>query len=457
MNYKKKELKTYGVLESLHQGLRRYRSVLDEAEACYINAEFSFYNLQFDQADWNANITFRVLEHFTNREICKLEKPTLISKDQNVVYVRDGWGTPQPGFWKRGTYKWEAYIDGALVDEIYFYLNVELTLRNKATQLDNFPLEIYFYVYNEQQYLKAQMGYFAHINDRRAEIVLESGYGVREPGFWQKGNYTVNIVFMDTVIGSFAFNVGDSNVPFSGVWATNSAVLPPITNAPPPAAIAKDKYKLKEIKSYGSLESLFQGNRRYRSVFDESEICYANVEAAFYNILFSEEDWEATILLRAINYHTYAEVCRLEKKMTIAQDQNVVYVRDGWGTPEPGFWKQGTYRWEVTIDGKLLGETYFYIVNNGLLSADDNPYFDLKSIKLFEGPYEGLEMGKRIYLEKFDHKTTRYINVELTLENKLTNMPYMPLEFQVNVYNDSHFLKAYMSVFKHINDQLPKL
>lgn len=505
MNYKKKELKTYGVLESLHQGLRRYRSVLDETEACYVNVEFSFYNLQFDQADWNANITLRVLEHFTNREISKLEKPTLISKDQNVMVVRDGWGTPQPGFWKRGTYKWEAYIDGTLVDEIYFYitnmgvvnannnpffdiqqiklfegpyegvpfgqrqylqaastttaryLNVELTLRNKATQLDNFPLEIYFYVYNEQQYLKAQMGYFAHINDRRAEIVLESGYGVREPGFWQKGNYTVNIVFMDTIIGSFAFSVGDSNVPFSGAWTNNNAALPPITNAPPPPAVAKDKYKLKEIKSYGSLESLFQGNRRYRSVFDESEICYANVEAAFYNILFSEEDWEATILLRAINYHTYAEVCRLEKKMTIAQDQNVIYVRDGWGTPEPGFWKQGTYRWEVTIDGKLLGETYFYIVNNGLLSADNNPYFDLKSIKLFEGPYEGLELSKRIYLEKFDHKTARYINVELTLENKLTNMPYVPLEFQVNVYNDSHFLKAYMSVFRHVNDQAAEI
>lgn len=508
MDYKLKELKTYAALESLYQGMRRYRSVIDEAEACYINVEFSFYNFHYDQKEWTANVTLRVVEHYTSKEICKLEKQHPIGKDQPTVTIRDGWGTPQPGFWKRGTYKWEAYISGALVGETYFYitqvgtinaqqnpffdiqhiklfegpyegvafgqrnylqvvnaataryLNVELTLKNKVTHLDNFPLEVHFYIYNDRHYLKAYMTHFMQVNDRRPEIVLETGYGMREIGFWQKGIYTVNVVFMDAIIASFSFEAGDVELPFSGTWQPTpliSSVNVPTVQANTAPVIAKEKYKLKEIKSYGSLESLFQGNRKYRAVFDEAEICYVNVEAAFYNILFSEADWEATILLRGINYHTYAEVCRLEKKMTIMQDQNIVFVRDGWGTPEPGFWKQGTYRWEVSIDGKVLGETYFYIVNHGLVTPENNPYFNLKSIKLFEGPNEGVAFGQRTYLEKFNHSTTRYINVELTLENRLTNVAYLPIEFQFNVYNDSHLLKAYMTIFKHINDQAAEI
>lgn len=504
MNYKLKELKTYGSLESLYQGLRRYRSVLDESEACYMNLEFTFYNLRFDQETWTANTTLRVVEHYSGREICKLDKQVPVNKDQATVTVRDGWGTPQPGFWKKGTYKWEAYIDNAIVGEVFFYItqvgkvmptlnpffdikevklfegpyegipfgqrvylqsfdtaqaryiNVELILQNKQTTLDNLPLELQCYIYNDKQYLKGYMSYFSHINDRRTEIVAETGYGMREIGFWEKGNYTLNIVFMDTIIYTLSFNISNQNIPFSGTWQTTA--LPTIVQTEPPMVrnLSK-KYKLKEVKSYGSLESLFQGNRKYRAVFDEAEICYVNVEASFYNLLFSDEDWEATVLLRGINYYTYAEVCRLEKKITVAQDQNIVFVRDGWGTPEPGFWKQGTYRWEVSIDGNVLGESYFYIVNHGLVTANHNPYFELSSIKLYEGPNEGVPFGQRTYLEKFSHTATRYLNVELTLENKLAHVSHLPIEFQFNIYNDSHQLKAFMSLFRQINDNAAEI
>jgi SpoVK/Ycf46/Vps4 family AAA+-type ATPase len=503
MNYKLKELKTYGALESLYQGARRYRTVSDEMDTSYMNVEFSFYNLRFDQQAWTANITLRAVEHYTNREICKLDKAVTVNPDQNVMTIRDGWGTPQPGFWKKGTYKWEVYIDNGLVGETYFYItqvgkvtptfnpffditqirlfegpydgvapeqrvylqafdgsksryiNVELSLKNKQTGLDNLPLEFHFYVYNEQQYLKAYMTHFMHINDRRASIVLETGYGMRDVGFWEKGNYTLHIVFMDCIVGSILFNVSDQNVPFSGTWQTT---LPAISeNNAVSTRHSAQKYKLKEIKSYGSLETLYQGNRKYRVVFDEAEICYVNVEASFYNLLFSEADWDATVLLRVVNYHTYTEVCRLEKKITITQDQNIVFVRDGWGTPEPGFWKQNTYRWEISIDGKILGESYFYIVNHGLVNDEQNPYFDLTSIKLYEGPHEGIPFGQRRYLEKFNYATTRYLNVELTLENKLTHVNSVPLEFQINIYNDSHQLKAFMVLFKHIENKADEI
>lgn len=215
----------------------------------------------------------------------------------------------------------------------------------------------------------------------------------------------------------------------------------------------KEKYKFKEIKTYGSLEMLFEGNRIYRIVHDESETCYINAELSLYNLLFQEnESWEMSVTFRAVQHQTNREMCKIDKRVTVLQEDNIVYVREGWGTPEPGFWKKGIYKWEVIVDSKLLGEAWFYIVNNGVVNPQDNPYFNIKSIKLFECPFEGVQYGQREYLQVFDHKKTRYINAELILENKLTAEPHLPLELQFNIYNDTRQLKAHMVYFQNIYD-----
>ncbi|OWY20380.1 stage V sporulation protein K [Sphingobacteriales bacterium UPWRP_1] len=215
----------------------------------------------------------------------------------------------------------------------------------------------------------------------------------------------------------------------------------------------KDYFKFKELRVYGSLESLFTGARRYRFVFDETEACYVNIELSFYNILFNEEDWEANIVMRLIDYNTNQEITKLDKKVTVAKDVNLVYVHDGWGTPNPGYWKKGIYKWQILIEEEQVGESYFYIVNNGQVSATENPYFNIKSIKLFESPYEGTPIADRVYLQAFGHDKTRYINLEMTLENKLQYEPYFPLELQFYVYTENVLVKAYMSYFKYISDK----
>jgi SpoVK/Ycf46/Vps4 family AAA+-type ATPase len=216
----------------------------------------------------------------------------------------------------------------------------------------------------------------------------------------------------------------------------------------------KERFKFKELKAYGSLESLFQGNRKYRIVYDEAETSYINAELSVYNLLFQEsETWDISVVFKAFNHHTGREICSLEKKATITPDDNIVYVREGWGTPDPGFWKKGIYRWEAQVDGVKIGEAWFYMVNNGLVSTFENPYFNIKSIKLYESPFEGMVYGSRKYLQTFDHKITRYLNAELILENKLSSDPHFPLELQFNIYNDSRQLKAHMVYFQNIYDQ----
>ncbi len=212
-------------------------------------------------------------------------------------------------------------------------------------------------------------------------------------------------------------------------------------------------YKLKGLKIFGSKENLYYNVKKYRRVFDEEESRYIYCELAFYNKLFDENDWETTIRFVCTNLGTNKVVCDFDKEMKISKEQNIIYVREGWGTPDPGWWKVGKYKWEVFIAGKSLGTIDFFIVEVGLVSEDDNPYFSIKNVNLFESPRNGLPRDQRRYLRVFNGETTRYLNVEMTLENHLTELDSFPLELHFNFYNDAGQLKAIMTYFKEIVDK----
>lgn len=113
----------------------------------------------------------------------------------------------------------------------------------------------------------------------------------------------------------------------------------------------KKRFKFKQMKVYGSLESFHNNSKNYRIVFDESEVSYVNVEVQLYNILFDEEEWSAKIRVRASEYYSGKEYCNVEKELKAGIDQNIVYIREGWGTPQPGWWKKaptnGRYFWTM--------------------------------------------------------------------------------------------------------------
>ena len=215
----------------------------------------------------------------------------------------------------------------------------------------------------------------------------------------------------------------------------------------------RKRYKFKEMKVYGSLENFYGNQKNYRIVFDESEVCYMNVEVSLYNLLFDEEEWKGKVKVRAAEYYENKELCNLDKELTVTIDQNVIYIREGWGTPNPGWWKKGTYKWEVFVDDVLVGTNYFYITNNGQVTIDNNPYFDINSIKLFESPKENTPKDKRKYLTAFNKDTARYVSVELDMTNKITFEQYFPCELIFNFYNDVRQLKGISYWFEHVNDK----
>ncbi|MEZ5015393.1 MAG: AAA family ATPase, partial [Chitinophagales bacterium] len=104
------------------------------------------------------------------------------------------------------------------------YISIEMDMTNKITQEKYFPLELNFYFYNDMRQLKGASYWFEHVNDNRKSIIMDVGYGSDSPGFWYEDNYTVEVMFMDTIVAVVPFAVGPAEVELNGppVWQTGT-------------------------------------------------------------------------------------------------------------------------------------------------------------------------------------------------------------------------------------------
>jgi len=187
-------------------------------------------------------------------------------------------------------------------------------------------------------------------------------------------------------------------------------------------------YKYRDIKVFGSTEWLANNEKNYRQVFDESEIAYVYCEVSFFNKLFDEKDWDLKLELKCFSSDN-KEVCSLNCDRTIRKEENIIFIREGWGVKEPGtYWKRGSYRWEAHVDGKFLAERYFYIEKEGVVLKGFNPYFDLEAIKLYEGPDSNMKPRDRKYFKVFNGQDSRYIWAEFIADNLIKNYDYWSCE-----------------------------
>lgn len=211
-------------------------------------------------------------------------------------------------------------------------------------------------------------------------------------------------------------------------------------------------YKFRHLKVFGSVENLYENVKKYRRVYDEAECKYIYAELTFFNKLFDEKDWEVDAKLVCKNVDNETVVCELKKRFPVKKEDNLFNVREGWGTPNVGWWKSGKYIWEAYINEALVGSTNFFITNGGLVSESSNPYVTIRQVRLFESDVNGMAIDKRKYLQTFSQNKTRYINIEMTVDI-LKEMETLPLEFQFNFYNDAGQHKAYMEYFTEIKDK----
>ncbi len=216
--------------------------------------------------------------------------------------------------------------------------------------------------------------------------------------------------------------------------------------------IPNPKYRFKELKMHSSDEWMADGTKKYRIVFDRYETTYLRVELSFYNKLFDEADWEATIRTRCYIMdanHQQKELCNFTQQRKVLKDENIVYVRDSWGNATPGaYWLRGNYVWEAYIDEVKIKETKFYVEDVGLPQPGVNLYFDVESIKLFEGDAYASAAQHKKYLSKFSQKDTRYLWSEFTFKNKVASDYYAEVFF--NFSDDAGQSKAKTSKFIYV-------
>lgn len=228
-----------------------------------------------------------------------------------------------------------------------------------------------------------------------------------------------------------------------------------LANNLPPVTIASMKketnYKFKSLQVY-NWQNVANNRKKFRQVFDRWELTYLGVELALFNKRYDEHDWEARIVFKVFSLskgEKDKEVCTIDERITIPKSENIAIIDKGWGDDEEGkFWKFGEYIWEASIDGELLGTAKFYIQEFGVPSKAWNPYFEVLSLKTYEGPDDNLPEEDRKYLKVFKSETSRYIFGEFRFVNHAK--PEWLCELFFNYFNDTGQLVGRIPVLKYI-------
>lgn len=204
------------------------------------------------------------------------------------------------------------------------------------------------------------------------------------------------------------------------------------------------QWKFKELKIYASTEWLADNKKKYRQVFDRLETSYIYAELSFQNKLFDQEDWEINVELKCFAVKKQRkEICSLPFRRKVSKYDSVGYIREGWGNKQQGvFWKKGSYYWEAWIEGEKVATKYFYIEDAGRrISRSDNPYCQISSLRMYEGPYDDIPEFERSYLKRFHGDETRYVYAEIMLKNLLVSKPWQ-CELFIKYYNNARELKG---------------
>ncbi len=259
-NYKFKSLHPYS-WSRVVSNVKKFRKVYDRLELNYLSVELEFYNKLFDEKDWEANIVlkaFTVDDGKNTTEHCVENKTVEVPSDQNIIRVDYGWGNDEYGkYWQKGHYIWEAYIEDELVGTADFYIEDHgLVSGGKNPYFDVLTLRTYEAPYgdvdidkrnyykkfdmNKTRYIMGELRFsnklteewlcelFFNIYDDTGQLIgssdtmllitpekevgetftVSSGWGTRDPGSWIEDNYTMEVLFMDTVVAIIPFGIG---------------------------------------------------------------------------------------------------------------------------------------------------------------------------------------------------------------------------------------------------------
>ncbi len=265
--FKFRDLKVYADKDWLAENKKKYREVFHRWELSFLYVELSLYNLWYEDADWEGEMILRCLrqEKGEEKELVQLTPRRKISRKDQIVYIREGWGNKVRGsFWPPGSYVWEAWVDNqllgrrtfyiedfgkdsgplyALVDVDRFFLHegpaegldidseediegengsvpfvafdseatryifAKVRLRNNFLRR-SWRGEFFLKFFNEARELKGQVQKVLEVPEGEDYFEFTAGWGSNVKGSWYPGRYTCELVFMDHLLAVVPFEVG---------------------------------------------------------------------------------------------------------------------------------------------------------------------------------------------------------------------------------------------------------
>lgn len=226
-------------------------------------------------------------------------------------------------------------------------------------------------------------------------------------------------------------------------------------------------FKLLNIHTYNQTELFVNNTKKYRQVFEKSDLTYIYADCEIYNKLVDKANWEAEITFTLFKFNSARkkELCSLSSKHTILAENPTHTFTESWGISNSSaaaqnWWTKGKYMWQITINNTLVGTHLFWIEDFGAIEDEYNPYFYVNSLKLFKAPtlQQGLdsELYNTTFLKSFDWQETNFIFAHLYIGNLQSQANWM-CEITFRFYNEHHFLKAEITEIQSIKEDEEKI
>lgn len=244
---------------------KKYRKLFERQELNYLSTELSIYNKQFDESDWELDIQLianKIDGDKKEEKICEKTEKVTVSKDKNIFKYTYGWGNDERGkVWQKGIYEWKLYLDGEFISSTKFYVEHEGLFSTKDSNylnvlslntyespqgdlgmndrhfLKSFNIETTRYIMGELRFINLvdhewHCELFFNIYDDTGmhigtsdsfnvitpdagtgeDFTVTAGWGGENTGSWVADNYTMEVVFMDTVIAVIPFSIGNKDI-----------------------------------------------------------------------------------------------------------------------------------------------------------------------------------------------------------------------------------------------------
>jgi SpoVK/Ycf46/Vps4 family AAA+-type ATPase len=211
------------------------------------------------------------------------------------------------------------------------------------------------------------------------------------------------------------------------------------TDTATPVANTQSTFLVKDIQFFANRDFLRAkaSINKYRTRFEVNEIKYLYWDIELINLLYQKQNNSITVKVRCTALTTRKEMYSGDQAVDFKAADLSLIASNSWGTGGPDYWVADQYLWEIIINDAVVLSKTIIIDKLGVVTQQDNPYFDFVELKIFPSyaDYRENKEGYR-YVSQLNAVETQYLGVELSLKRKFIDSK--SLEFKLNIIDISN-------------------